>query len=368
MNTKKMKISALAGFVLLVIALSLYSIQREETVYIQPQSDNIYSINKAAVFEPVLPNNPVAFPRDFAFHPEFQNEKWHYFANLFDEKGISYSVQWTYTRISRDEDISGGWKSAQLYIAQMVITANGRVWKQQRIARGGLGQAGLRGKPFRLWIDNWVWKSLSVAPLPSVLVVSADTFSLSLKSMGVSPYMAEGEQGYQEEHRLLPIASYRFQVPLIRVSGELILDGKRVRVSGNASLTKEWNSDSAIESIQKQARFNLELEDGSHLNLTRNKLNALPSHVYGTYVTKNGKSEVIENSDIVMTPITYTTLKNGKKLPLKWTISIEKLNIHLVTEMINQEMWHSFIQPYWLGPTSVSGNLNGRGALKLMGY
>jgi hypothetical protein len=34
--------------------------------------------SKDAVFEPVLPDDPVAIPEDFKEHPEFQHEWWHF--------------------------------------------------------------------------------------------------------------------------------------------------------------------------------------------------------------------------------------------------------------------------------------------------
>lgn len=59
--------------------------------------------SKDAVFEPVLPDDPVAIPEDFKEHPEFQHEWWHFFANVQDENEEHYGIQWSFFRIASDE-------------------------------------------------------------------------------------------------------------------------------------------------------------------------------------------------------------------------------------------------------------------------
>lgn len=368
---KMSRLISLSVFCLVLVAFSAFFLlyvkkdMPENTPY---NTANIFEVNPNARFEPVLPNVPIKLPRDFAFHPQFQNEKWQYFVHLLDDKGEKYSVHWTYERISRDEDLLGGWKSSQLFIAQVVVTHNQRVWKQQRLARGGLGQAGLRNRPFRLWIDNWTWASQNINPLPGVLTVVTDEFSFSLKSLPMSPYVLEGTDGYQQEYDLLPIASYRFHVPIVYVSGELAINGKRSQVSGNASLTKSWHSDLPIEAARKQIQFDIQLNDGRHLKLKQNKIESLPTYTYGIVVNEEGSQSVISNDDIAIKPIAYSTLENGKQLPLEWSISIAKMDINFTVKPSKLEMWHAFIQPYWLGAVQISGNVAGEGSLKLTGY
>ena len=153
----------------------------------------------------------VVLPRDFSFHPDFQHEWWHYFASLIGEDGKKYSVQWSFFRIATDEREASGWQSPQIYISNVVISSESKVWKEQRLARGGIGQAGMTNRPFRIWIDNWNWRSLGNTPFPSRLQVKTDTFSLELDTVAKGPYVFNDEHGYQKKHDLLPVASYNFR-------------------------------------------------------------------------------------------------------------------------------------------------------------
>lgn len=360
--------SAIVAVLLVSIAAVVSYFQQQKPVKVIDELTNVYGINPTATFEPVLPNHPVELPRDFAFHPEFQNEKWQYFATLTDKQGNPASIQWTVIRVSRDESLLGGWKNSQLFVAQVVVSYQHRVWKQQRLARGGVGQAGLRTRPFRLWIDNWSWNSLGIAPLPGILKVATDDFSFSLKSLATSPFLLAMDNGYQQEQSLLPIASYQFFMPRIRVAGKLQINGKPFDVAGNASLTKEWHSDPAIEKLQTQTQIDVQLDDGRYLKIKHNKLPSLPVYSYGTIVDKEGKKLALNHNEIKMKPTVYTRLANGKLLPLEWQISIAKERLSVTIKALNNEMWHDFIQPYWQGPITVSGSSSGKGSLKLSGY
>lgn len=361
-----------SAFLLIVVAgIAFYFSAFQQ----QPQGESVsvklhstYGVNPAATFDPVLPDSSVTFPQDFAFHPGFQNETWHYSAHLTDTKNNRYSVHWNYQRVSRDEDISGGWKSSQLYIAQIIVSSDKGVWHQQRLARGGLGQAGLRTRPFRLWIDNWLWRSASASPLPGILDVATDSFSLSLKSLAQSPYIPEGVSGYVEQHNLLPVASYGFQVPFIRVIGNLLLDGKLIAVEGRATLDKEWHSDSAIMQVQKQAEFVVNLDDGRLVSIQHNQIKSLPSYTFGSVTDRKGNRTLLQDSDIEITPLQMSQLYNGKSLPLNWVVSIPKLDVKFTVSALKKEMWHAFIEPYWQGPVAVLGNSKGSGSLRLSGY
>ena len=356
----------LVAICVLVVLFGGYLVE-EEASQNTSNFKNIYSINPTATFEPVLPNTKVSLPQDFAFHPEFQNETWAYFGNLFDYSGNEYSVQWTYQRVSRDERDSNGWKNPQLYIAQIVIASKDKVWRQQRVARGGIGQAGMLSRPFRLWIDNWNWRSISLSPVPGLLNVSADSFKVLLNSFASSSYLAEGEGGYRQEHNFLPTASYSFQMPLINVAGELILDGTRIGVTGKAVLRKSWDSDIAIVQTQKQVEINLHLDNGKSLYLKQNDIDGLPKYTSGMLANIDGTKHNLTDGDIVMMPSKFVLLANGKLLPLQWTLRVPKYDINVTVQATNHEMWHPFIVPYWQGKV-FSSESKTSGYLKLSGY
>ncbi|MFA0193439.1 lipocalin-like domain-containing protein [Vibrio artabrorum] len=320
------------------------------------------------VFEPVLPGRSVALPRDFQFHPEYQHEWWHYFASLKDDRGKQYSVQWSFFRVATDERETPGWQSPQIYISNIVISSESKVWKEQRLARGGIGQAGMTNGPFRIWIDNWSWRGLGNTPFPGRLHVKTDSFGLELNTVTKGPYVLNGDNGYQKKHDLLPIASYSFSAPFLSLSGVLNLDGVAKKVAGTAWVNKEWGSGLLGMGQQGWDWFVFNLDDGTALSISRYRHNKQLPYVFGTLATRSGQVYQLTESDISMKPLKKTTLFNGKRMPLQWVISVPKYEINLTTRIKRKDMWLPFVIPYWEGPITANGSHNATGFMQLTGY
>ena len=321
-----------------------------------------------AAFEPVLPGKGVKFPGDFRFHPEYQQEKWHFFANTTDKNGLHYSIQWSYYRIAHDDRSTSGWLSPQLYISHVVVTSKDKIWTEQRLVRGGIGQGGLRSRPFRLWIDNWNWRSLGTTPLPGLLSIETDSFSVELSSMAVGPYVLNGEQGYRKKHDSSPLASYEFSAPFLRVSGRLVLDGELIQVKGAAWLSKEWGNGIINDGTRHQDKFVFRLDDGRSLELNRILLRHNSAYYYGTLSDSNGTTMDLQDQDVVVYPISYIRLGDGHQPPVRWLVSIPAHNIKLTVEPVRTEQWHSFVIPYWEGPIVAFGSHAAHGYMHLSGY
>ncbi|MDV7104272.1 lipocalin-like domain-containing protein [Vibrio sp. TH_r3] len=342
-----------------------------DVLYKQPtfQTVNLtFTPDDKAVFEPVLPNVPVRLPKDFAFHNQFHDEEWRYFANLVGNDGNEYTVQWNYSRIARDEKQGRGWNSSQIYLSQTVIISRNKIWKQQRIARGGIGQAGFRLRPFRLWLDNWYWRSNNDFPLPGVLMVSSDEFSIQLGSSANTPFLLNGEDGYLAQHDLLPLASYGFFVPFIQASGRLVLGDKIVDVKGQAWLSKEWSSNTLAATKPQEVRISLHLEDGRSLQLNQTRVPAYATYSYGVIINSDGTTDRLSDDDISMSEIAPFVLDNGQSLPVKWKVSVARLGIEMIISPQHTDMWHAFYNPYWQGPVLGSGTIMGNGVLKITGF
>ncbi|KJY81051.1 lipocalin-like domain-containing protein [Vibrio nigripulchritudo] len=324
--------------------------------------------SKDAVFEPVLPDDPVAIPEDFKEHPEFQHEWWHFFANVQDEQGEHYGIQWSFFRIANDEREMSGWQSPQMYLSHAVITSNQTSIKEQRVARGGIGQAGVQELPFGMWIDNWRWKTTGSSPFPGSLHISTDEFELNLDSTSIGPYVVNGELGYQIKHDLLPVASYSISAPFIRTKGELTLGGKTYRVQGEAWFNKEWGSGLLAEGQQGWDQFALRLEDGRTLMVNQYRHIRQPSYTFGTLANRKGDVMVLQGDELEIIPISNSTLRNGRTLPLQWIINVPEHNINLTTRVMKAEQWLPFAIPYWEGPIVATGSHDAIGLMQLTGY
>ncbi len=324
--------------------------------------------SKDAVFDSVKSQDPVVLPEDFKEHPKFQHEWWHFFANVQDENHEHFGIQWSFFRIANDEREAEGWQSSQVYLSHAVITSNNKSYKKQRVARGGIGQAGVQEAPFSIWIDNWSWRSKGNTPFPSLLSLETDEFKVNLQSTVIGPYVLNGDLGYQVKHDLLSVASFSVSVPFIRTQGELELGGKIYRVKGNAWFDKEWGTGLLGEGQQGWDQFSLRLSDGRTLMANHYRHAQQDSYMFGTIADKSGGVIALTGEEIEMIPIDISKLSNGRKLPLHWQINIPKHNISLTTRVMKTEQWLPFAIPYWEGPIIATGSHEAIGLMQLTGY
>lgn len=321
-----------------------------------------------AVYEPVLPDITINVGKDFNEHPNYHHEVWHYKANVKGDDGREYGIQWTMYRISNGDYQGVGWKNAQIYIAQAVVSTEDQSWSQQRISRGGIGQAGVLMDPLRMWIDDWLWKSNNNFSMPSQLQVKADDFSIDLTSASYGPFVLNGDKGYKKTHDLLSTASYSFSAPFLKTKGVLMLNGKEVNVQGLAWLDKEWGNHLIASNTLRWDAFSIHLKDGRALALTQYHHPQKIRYIIGTLSSKDGSVIDIDNDDIHLYPLETYPLLNGKILPLRWVIEIPKYKISLITQFYNKEMWLPYWVPSWEGPILVTGSQTGVGFIQLMGY
>ncbi|OAJ96221.1 lipocalin-like domain-containing protein [Vibrio bivalvicida] len=337
-----------------------------------PRTNEVSSVlvsKPTQVFEPVLPDNPVIIPRDFAFHNEYQHGWWHFFANVQDQYGETYGIQWSYFRIASNDSNMSGWLSPQLFVSHIVVSNKDKVWREQRVARGGIGQAGMTSKPFRIWIDNWSWRSLGRTPFPGLLDAQTDTFKVKLKTTTRGPFVIPRERGYAIKHDLLPIASLNLTAPFLVVEGQLALSPSKVlSVKGTGWMSKEWGSGLLAEDQQGWDWFVFHLDDETTLSINRYRHQSQLPYVFGTLATNDGKVTTLNNQDIEIAPIQETVLANGKRLPTRWIINIPDLDISLETQTLNDDLWLPFVLPYWEGPILTTGSHTAQGFMQLTGY
>ncbi|WP_042987219.1 lipocalin-like domain-containing protein [Vibrio coralliilyticus] len=343
--------------------------------YVMPQTAKNSSVNHVMqseptqVFEPVLPNSPVKIPVDFRFHNEYQHEWWHFFANVKDQNGEEYGIQWSYFRVSMDDRDGIGWQSPQLYISHVVVSNKDKVWKEQRLARGGIGQAGMTNRPFRIWIDNWFWRSLGKTPFPGQLSAASDSFNVQLQTIAHGPYVLPGDKGYVEKHDLLPIASYNLTNPFLKVKGMLQLGSRKlIPVEGEAWMSKEWGSGLMAEGQKGWDWFVLHLDNETTLSISRYRHAQQLPYLFGALSRKDGKVVKLSAEDMSIEPHESTLFNNGKHIPLQWDIKIPEYDINLTTQVLNQELWLPFVVPYWEGPVQTSGSHQAKGFMQLTGY
>nr|WP_243641904.1 lipocalin-like domain-containing protein [Vibrio sinensis] len=367
---RKLLIVILLGLILASVLIGLYLFYKQPIEQANDGSDtSIFTSQNPQVFEPVLPDSPVQLPKDFQFHNDYQHEWWHFFANVVDAEGQQYGIQWSYFRIASDEQDRRGWQNPQLYVSHIVISNQNKVWKEQRLARGGIGQAGMTHRPFKVWIDNWTWRSLSDTPFPGQLDAQSDTFKLQLRVATSGPFVLPGDRGYVNKHDLLPIASHNVTSPFLRVEGLLTFgEDSSLRIIGDAWMSKEWGTGLMTEGQQGWDWFVLKLDNETTLSVNQYRHKDQLPYIFGLLATNDGKVVNLTQDDVIMTPIQFWPMANNKQIPVTWRVKLADHGIDVTTQVMNKNLWLPFVIPYWEGPIETIGTHNAKGFMQLTGY
>ncbi|MFK0310450.1 lipocalin-like domain-containing protein [Pseudomonas sp. NPDC090233] len=319
----------------------------------------------AAVFKQVVPGVPLVFPRDHGAHDGFRIEWWYVTANLRDAQSRDWGVQWTLFRSAlRPGPETTNWNSPNLWMGHAALTGPGGHQVSETLARGGVGQAGVEAQPFRAWINDW---SLQGDPDVNHLKMraSGQGFGYDLALKTDRPLVLHGVNGYSEKSGKGQ-ASYYYSQPFYTVSGEVERDGQRITVTGQAWLDREWSSQPLAAGQLGWDWFSLHLESGAKMMLFQvREAQALPYRA-GTWVDAHGQSQALQGEQIELTPLAWTTLDNGKRLPTRWRVQVPSVQVDVEVDALVPNAWMGTRFPYWEGPVRVGGT--GRGYLEMTGY
>ena len=355
----------------------------------QSVANDAYQVLRQQVdgFAQVTPGRPFIFPDDHGVHPDYRIEWWYITANLKDEKGQDWGVQWTLFRQSMDaKPVLRGWGSNQLWMAHAAITTPDGHQYAERFARGGIGQAGVlsanRGKntrqPFGVWLDDWSWQSKTANPFPSVLSYSIGDTEVRLNMTSVTPWVLQGEKGFSQKSGKGQ-ASYYYSQPHIQVTGTIKRKGQSHVVTGHAWLDREWSSQPLAKEQQGWDWFSLHLDSGHALMVYRLRQTDGKHWLSGSWIDSKGKNRTLKSTDIIIRERDYRWVNIGEdggksasttrvKLPLNWEIDIPVLGKRWQVESLYDQQWMNTQFPYWEGIVKVDDGDSGMGYMELTGY
>ncbi|MFT7288976.1 MAG: putative secreted hydrolase [Halieaceae bacterium] len=353
------------------------------------------------------------FPRDHQAHNDYRIEWWYLTANLDDESGQPYGAQWTLFRIAQrpegeDSNDTNPWQSPQVYMAHFAISTVTEHHAFQRYARGGShggqARAGVALEPFRAWIDDWFLRSATLqeidatveesqtpvpradtntkrvaskstpptqAWLPLEVYARQDNYSLSLALSSDQPMVLQGDAGFSRKH---PNGggSHYYSHPFLAAEGELLIDGKKVRVSGQAWLDREWSSQFLQADQSGWDWFALHLDSGEKLMLFRlhEADSETANYRHGVLISPQGEKRDLDPSAIRFEVVERTSIQ-GRDLPTRWRIALAELDRELLVTALHPQQWLDVDFPYWEGAVTATGGSpgeSGRGYLEMVGY
>ena len=313
-----------------------------------------------------VPERGVAleFPGDHLAHPKYRIEWWYLTANLTGDDGRPYGVQWTLFRSALTPDSAGGWSSPQLWMGHAGVTTQNRHFATERLARGGIGQAGVTGPPFHAFIDEWSMLAQDESLDQLSLRAGASDFSYDLDLTAQGPLVTHGDAGFSVKSPQGQ-ASYYYSQPFYEVTGILSLPTGEVSVQGQGWLDREWSSQPLSQDQTGWDWFSLSFDDGNKLMAFR--LRGSQDFTSGTWIAPDGTASPLQPGAIRPTAL-KTAQVNGRDIPVRWRLELPSRDVDVEIEAVNSNAWMDTTIPYWEGPVRVKGSHQGLGYLEMTGY
>lgn len=359
------------------------------------------------------PARALRFPADHGAHPGYRIEWWYLTATLTGDDGQDYGVQWTLFRSALapgDDGVPGGgadaWHSPQLWLGHAGVTTATAHYSAERLARGGIGQAGVTATPFAATIDDWAMRSTVAAgngaaapaqdapgdtarPAPGIaagadaalstppahtpdqldalhLTASGPDFRYDLNLSATGPLVLHGQNGYSVKSERGQ-ASYYYSQPFYTVTGTLTLPGGPVQVSGRGWLDREWSSQPLDPDQTGWDWVSLSFDDGARMMGFQLRDRTGGRFTSGTWIAADGTPTPLPHNTLDFTPVTRTTVA-GRDIPVGWRIRDTARGLDITTTPLNPQSWMDTSIPYWEGPLRFEGSHSGRGYLEMTGY
>ncbi len=308
----------------------------------------------------------LSFPQDHGPHPDFRIEWWYLTANLEAADGTEYGVQWTLFRSALAPGEAEGWSSPQIWMGHAGLTSETQHFSAERLARGGIGQAGVTAAPFEAWIDDWSMRG-DRGLQQLALSAQGDGFSYQLVAKAEGDLVLQGQNGYSVKSPDGQ-ASYYYSQPEYRIKGTVTLPSGPVAVSGDGWLDREWSSQPLSEDQSGWDWFSLRFDTGDKLMgfVLRSK-DGVEDFSSGTWISATGEVTPLRSGAFLAQPIAQAEVA-GREVPIKWEVRLPGRDVFVVVEALNPQSWMDVAFAYWEGPVTVSGSHTGKGYLEMTGY
>ena len=319
------------------------------------------------------PGRAFDFPADHGPHPDYRIEWWYLTAVLEDEDGTQYGAQWTLFRTALSPLEGEGWESPQLWMGHAAITTPDAHHHAERLARGGLGVAGVESAPFHAHIDEWAMQSAPDRLAPGADALSAldlsargEDFAYALELDANGPLVFHGEAGFSVKSASGQ-ASYYYSQPFYDVRGTLQLPQGEVTVTGQAWLDREYASQPLAETQTGWDWVSLHLDTGEKLMGFQLRQSDGAVYTSASWISPDGALTAFEDGALTLTALETARIR-GRDIPVRWRVQLPSRALDVEVTAVNPSSWMPTQFPYWEGPVTIRGSHGGRGYLEMTGY
>lgn len=308
------------------------------------------------------PETVLQFPADHGAHPEYRIEWWYLTANLRGADGADYGLQWTLFRSALAPYDAAGWQSPQLWMGHAAVTTKDAHFVAERVARGGIGQAGVQAAPFAAWIDDWAMAGPDLSDLRLNASGTDFAYDVSLRASG--PLVLHGQAGYSVKSAAGQ-ASHYYSQPFYHLDGTLSLPSGDVAVTGTAWLDREWSSQPLAADQTGWDWFSLSFDSGE--KLMGFVLRGPRDYTSATWIGADGQATALPNGAFSAQPLDMHRVA-GRDIPVVWRVQLPARKVDVTVSALNPDAWMATSVPYWEGPVQISGTHKGAGYLEMTGY
>ncbi|TGD66251.1 iron ABC transporter permease [Tabrizicola sp. WMC-M-20] len=318
--------------------------------------------SEATRFALPQPDRALTFPADHGAHPEFRIEWWYLTANMTGPDGTPYGLQWTLFRSALEPRDDIGWDAPQLWMGHAAVTTPTAHHVTERLARGGIGQAGVIPAPFAAWIDDWAMTGPDFDTMR--LTASGPDFAYDVSLRATGPLVLHGQDGYSVKSGAGQ-ASHYYSQPAFDLSGTLTLPDGPVAVTGSAWLDREWSSQPLAQDQTGWDWFSLSFDSGD--KLMGFILRGEADYTSATWMDADGTVTAFADGAFQATPLDWHDVA-GRSVPVDWQVRLPDLGVDVTVRALNRDAWMATSVPYWEGPVTVEGSHAGVGYLEMTGY
>ena len=323
----------------------------------------------------VHPGVRLSFPADHGAHPAFRTEWWYVTGWLHAAPGRDLGFQVTFfrTRPAVDQRNPSAFAPRQVLFAHAALSdpAVGHLLHDQRVARAGFGLAVASTADTDIVLDDWSLRRGGDGRYRTH--VAGPGFALDLTLSPTQPVLPQGAGGYSRKGPRPGQASVYYSLPHLAVAGVVDRGGRRITVSGEAWLDREWSSTLMDPAAVGWDWVGLNLDDGAALMAFQMR-DAAGRALWagGSLRGRDGAVTQLEPGDVLFTtqrrwrsPRTGAVYPVARTLTLRLPGGTRQWRIAPLFDDQELDSRPAGGPVYWEGAVTTQG---GRGYLELTGY
>jgi len=333
-------------------------------------------VRAQVTYPAVVPGVELQFPRDEGAHPQYRIEWWYVTGWVQDDTGAPLGLQVTFFRVrpGLGESNPSQFAARQVLFGHAAVAdpSHGKLRHAERSAREGFDLAFAREGRLDVKLDDW---SLRAEGGAYRAIVAGEDFSMQLELEPTQPPLLQGDRGYSRKGPQAAQASHYYSLPHLRVSGDVVIDGKRRNVTGAAWFDHEWSSDVMDEQARGWDWMGINLDDGGALMAFRMRgPDGGARWAAATLRAADGSVRTFAPTEIAWTPLRHwRSPRTGAEYPVAWRVRVGDREFEVEPLMDDAELDSraSTGTIYWEGPVRLlapGGAPLGRGYLELTGY